>query len=39
LKDQDRRIPREMPSSQGREEGMEGGSLGMETSRVWDVNE
>jgi hypothetical protein len=37
--DQDRRIPRKMPPSQRREEGMEGGSLGMGSGRVWDVNE
>ena len=28
-----------MPPSQRREEGMEGGSLGMGSGRVWDVNE
>ena len=28
-----------MPPSQRREDGMEGGSLGMGSGRVWDVNE
>jgi hypothetical protein len=39
LKDQDRRILREMPPSQRREEGMERGCLGMGAGRDWNVNE